>query len=555
MKRTAVYARYSSDNQRAESIEEQVRACRYFAQQTGKYDIVKIYKDEALSGYKNTHKRSGFAQLMSDAEAGLFEAVMVYELSRFARNGSDTIVNTEILERLGIEFVSVRERLDQTPEGRMMMYVITGMNEYYSANLAIEVMRGLKENAYNGKHTGGIPPLGYDVDRSGHYILNPIESAAVRLIFDMYIAGNGYTAIIDELNSRGYKTKRNGNFKKNSLYEIIRNEKYTGTFVYNRTASPGKNGKQNRHAYKSDEDIIKVENAFPAIITKEEYKEAMERMKSQARGKAPSKARRDYMLSGKVYCGNCGRAMSGETRPRRGVDYAYYVCPNHKIHQCESKGIRADKLEETVIKQLNEQYFTPEILDRIANRLHEQSKNGDNDRKAHELRQQSAALKKKIDNGMNAILNGLDIDEMKEAVKELKSQKIKIDNQIIQIEAAADQTDKSVEEIKKSFGDIADISALPYEQQKHIIQKFVWRIYVYTSDNDPDPQIKIVLAPTSEAKEELNEMASDYVALTDFLSGKDGNALPLPLKEPLNGVVTAFRGSLLYCAVLCFVLF
>lgn len=244
----------------------------------------------------------------------------------------------------------------------MMMFVITGMNEYYSANLAIEVMRGLKENAYNGKHTGGIPPLGYDVDNEGRYILNPVESAAVRLIFDMYLSGSGYTPIIDELNSKGYKTKRGSAFKKNSLYEIIRNEKYTGTFIYNRTAAAAKNGKQNRHSYKSEDEIIKVENAFPAIITKEGYKEAMARMKSQARGKASGRARREYMLSGKVFCGECGRTMNGETRPRRGVDYAYYVCPNHKIHQCENKGVRADKLESAVIEQLNKTYFTPDIV-------------------------------------------------------------------------------------------------------------------------------------------------------------------------------------------------
>ena len=225
MKTTAVYARFSSDNQRKESIDEQVRACKYYAQQTGQYDIIKIYSDEALSGFKHTHKREGFLQLMEDARAHKFEAVMVYELSRFSRNGTDTITYTEELERLGIEFVSVRERLDQTPEGRMMMYVITGMNEYYSRNLAIEVMRGLKENAYNAKHTGGLPPLGYDIDKDGHYIINPVEAAAVRLIFDMYLSGSGYTVICDELNDRGYRTKRGNKFARNSLYDLLRHEK------------------------------------------------------------------------------------------------------------------------------------------------------------------------------------------------------------------------------------------------------------------------------------------------------------------------------------------
>lgn len=79
-KRAVIYARYSSDNQRTESIDEQVRACKYYAQHSGQYDIVGVYKDEALSGYRNIHKRDGFTRLIADAEAHSFEAVIVYEL-------------------------------------------------------------------------------------------------------------------------------------------------------------------------------------------------------------------------------------------------------------------------------------------------------------------------------------------------------------------------------------------------------------------------------------------------------------------------------------------
>ena len=529
MKRTAIYARYSSDNQRTESIDEQVRACRYYAQQTGQYDIVAVYKDEALSGYKNIHKRDGFSQLMADAEAGKFEAVMVYELSRFSRNGSDTIVYTEKLAKLGIEFVSVRERLDRTPEGRMMMYVITGMNEYYSANLAIEVMRGLKENAYNAKHTGGMPPLGYDLDREGHYIINPTEAAAVRLIFDMYLSGSGYTPIIDELNRSGYKTKRGGDFKKNSLYDLIRNEKYTGTYVYNRTAQ-AKNGKQNRHKYKDDSEVIRVKEAFPAIITEAEYKEAMKRMKEQAHKGAKNKAKRDYLLSGKVYCGHCGKAMHGDTRTRKGYQYAYYTCGNHSIHQCCLKSIKADLLEAEVIRQLNSTFFTPEVCTRVAEKIMIMSAEPQDEMMINDLRRQSAALKKKIANGTKAILDGVDSDELREAVKECSRQKKSIDSRILELEAAVDNSDRTVEEFEQVFKECADIGKLPPEQQKQIIDKIVWRIYVYANPDDDGHKIKIVLAPTERAKDALKDLAGDYVAITDMLSDMDGSALPLPLK-------------------------
>lgn len=546
MKTTAVYARFSSDNQRKESIDEQVRACKYYAQQTGQYDIIKIYSDEALSGFKHTHKREGFLQLLQDARAHKFDAVMVYELSRFSRNGTDTITYTEELERLDIEFVSVRERLDQTPEGRMMMYVITGMNEYYSRNLAIEVMRGLKENAYNAKHTGGLPPLGYDVDKNGHYIINPVEAAAVRLIFDMYLSGNGYTAIIDELNSKGYRTKRGAKFVRNSLYDLLRNEKYTGSFIYNRTEKQ-KSGKQNRHAYKSEDDVIRIENAFPSIITQEEYKEVLYRMKQNEHKGAKNKAVHDYLLSGKVYCGECGKSMYGETRSRRGHEYSYYTCNGHKSKICSKQSIKCEALEETVIKQLNEMYFSDDVLNSVAAGIFEDSQNKHADEQAAKLRKQSAELKRKIDNGTKAILDGVDSDELRQAVKELSMQKKAIDRSILDLETAADNAGRNVEDIRKSVKQFADISKLSREQQKAIIQKFIWRIYVYDAPSPDGDRVKIVLAPTEQARNELDNLASDYVALTDFLSNMGGNALPLPNLMLLNDVDASFEGFLLYC--------
>lgn len=532
MKRTAIYARYSSDNQRAESIDEQIRACRYYAQQTGLYDIVAVYKDEALSGYKNAHKRDGFAQLMADAEAGKFEAVMVYELSRFSRNGSDTIVNTEKLARLGIEFVSVREKLDQTPEGRMMMFVITGMNEYYSANLAIETMRGLKENAYQAKHTGGIPPLGYDLDSNGHYIINPEEAAAVRLIFDMYLEGNGYTAICDELNRRGYRTKRGTLFVRNSMYDLLRNEKYTGSFIYNHMAK-AKNGKRNRHAYKSDSEVIRVENAFPAIISKEEYRKVLKLMEQNKRKGARNAAVHDYLLSGKVYCGHCGKSMYGETRYRKEYSYPYYSCNGHKSKICGKHSIRCDKLEAEVIRQLNELFFSDEILDRVSEKIYDDSQNHFMDERAAILRKRSADIKKKIDNGTKAILDGVDSDELRSAVKELSTQKKQIDQQIVQIEAAADNNGRTFEEVREMAKNFSDISKLPRDQQKRIVQKFIWRIYVYDSENPDDGDIvKIVLAPTEAARDELNSMAEDYVAITDMLTSTNGTSQGVPMKNP-----------------------
>jgi site-specific DNA recombinase len=148
------------------------------------------------------------------------------------------------------------------------------MVEYYSKNLAREVMKGLQENACQAKFNGGIPPLGYDIV-DGKYIINEKETETVRLIFDLYAQGYGYRHIIDELNLRGYRTKKGKPFSKNSIYEILKNEKYTGKYIFNKVT------KKNHRMVK--EDIIVIDNAIPAIIDEDLFREVQKKMEENKR--------------------------------------------------------------------------------------------------------------------------------------------------------------------------------------------------------------------------------------------------------------------------------
>lgn len=125
-----------------------------------------------------------------------------------------------------------------------MESVIEGMAEYYSRNLAREVMKGMKETALQGKHNGGKPPLGFDVDSEGRYIINETAARAVKIIFEMYSQGKSYGNIINTLNSYGYKTKAGREFGKNSLHDILCNKKYIGIYIFNRSAAKNDAPKQ-----------------------------------------------------------------------------------------------------------------------------------------------------------------------------------------------------------------------------------------------------------------------------------------------------------------------
>jgi site-specific DNA recombinase len=204
--RAVIYARFSSDNQREESIDAQVRAIRDYARKNSVI-ITGEYIDKAKSAM--TDNRPEFLRMVSDSAKGKFDLVLVHKLDRFARNRHDSIGYRMELKRHGVSLVSVLEYLDESPESLILESVLEAMAEYYSKNLAREVNKGMKENALKGLHTGGIPPLGYDLDpETKMLVINEKEAEAVRLTYEMFNEGCGYGRIIDELNLRLHQIKR-----------------------------------------------------------------------------------------------------------------------------------------------------------------------------------------------------------------------------------------------------------------------------------------------------------------------------------------------------------
>lgn len=221
--------------------------------------------------------------MIKDSELNLFDCVIVHKLDRFSRDKYDSVTYKRKLRNNNVSLFSVLEKLDDSPESSIMESLLEGMSEYYSKNLARETMKGMKENAYKAMHTGGKPPLGYDVDHlTKKYLINETEAKAVKLIFEMYANGNGYMAIVDKLNTLNFKTKLGNSFSRNSISEIIRNEKYTGVYVFNKT--PKKiNGKRNSHVTKPEEEIIRIKDGMPRIIDDETFLKVKERLANNKR--------------------------------------------------------------------------------------------------------------------------------------------------------------------------------------------------------------------------------------------------------------------------------
>ena len=174
-----IYARYSSDNQREESIEGQLRECRQYADRNG-ITLLDPYIDRAYSA--KTDNRPSFLKMVKDSAAKKFDTVIVWKLDRFARNRYDSAHYKSILRKNGVRVVSATESISEGSEGILLESVLEGMAEYYSADLAQKVIRGLTENALKCKYNGGTLPIGYVIDSPQYFQIDPITAPAANIL-------------------------------------------------------------------------------------------------------------------------------------------------------------------------------------------------------------------------------------------------------------------------------------------------------------------------------------------------------------------------------------
>lgn len=472
----ALYARFSSDNQRSESIDAQLRAMKAYCQQKN-FVIVNTYVDEAKSA--TTDRRPAFQQMISDSTNGNFNILLVHKLDRFARNRYDSAVYKRELKKNGVTVYSVLENLDDSPESIMMESVLEGMSEYYSQNLAREVMKGMRETALQCKHTGGKPPLGYDVDTDTRkLVVNPIEAEAVKLIYSMYSEGYGYSPILATLHKGGYRTKNGNEFQKNSLYSILTNPKYKGLYVFNRSSSKAADGTRNTHLQKGVEDTICIDGGCPQIVDTVTFNRVQERIKNNTHTGGRGNAKTNYLLSGYVHCKECGKAMVGNTRHSgRNKDiYVTYRCPS-KRYNCANKEINRDYLEASVVALLEEKLLNTAALKKAATNIRKQAQTGQ--RNADELR---ATLQNKLSevtqglaNVADAVAAGLLSNALITRLNELEAEKAELEAALHSIKDR-DAPIVDVQLILSEYGKVKDSPSSP--AYKDFIRSFVSKIEI-----------------------------------------------------------------------------
>ena len=350
----ALYARVSSDRQDVDlSVAAQLRALRDYAEKNG-FVVAREYVDEAESG--RIADRPQFSRMLDEASKpeAPFKEILVWKFSRFTRKREHAVAFKSMLRRRGVRVVSITEQADDTPTGKLLEAIIESVDEFYSENLAQEVLRGMREAATRGFWMTTYAPYGYKrvyvqdgIKKRPKLELNPPADAVVRRIFDMVLQGKSILDVTKTLNAEGIPTTNGKKWLKTTIHTMLDHEAYTGTLVWGAKAKDGA-------------PPVRVEDAHPAIVSKRDFQKARKLLASRAPKKMnPRRASSPYLLSGLVKCETCGKAMTAaEAKSGR---YTYYIC--HSLLKrgkgtCETPRLNAKSFEKLIVSEIRENVLT-----------------------------------------------------------------------------------------------------------------------------------------------------------------------------------------------------
>ena len=448
-----IYARYSSHSQTEQSIEGQLQVCRDYAK-SNDLTIVGEYIDRAQSGTNDS--RLEFQRMIADSDRHGFEVVLVYQLDRFARNRYDSAINKNRLRKNGVRVLSAKENISEDASGILVEGVLESMAEYYSAELSQKIRRGMDINGEKCLSTGSNPGLGFKVDADKHIILDPATAPIVKAIFEWYAAGDTVTQIIERLNTRGVKTSRGGVFNKNSLHALFRNRRYIGIYTYKGKETPG---------------------GVPRIIDDDLFEKVQEILGKNKKAPARARAKAEYLLTTKLFCGYCREMMTGYAgTSKTGTVHHYYICNGRKEKRCHKKNVRKGYIEDMIVSKCRE-LLSDENIKKIAKEVAAVCAGDYNTSLLKHLRDKLKETEKAIDNLLAALESGQAAEVITARIAQRTAEKEELENQIaVEIQAQLPIDEKEIlfflYALKKGDADSE-------KYRRMLINIFVVAVYLY----------------------------------------------------------------------------
>ena len=327
----------------------QLRALRDYAKANG-YSVAREYVDEAESG--RVADRPEFRKMIEEGSQpnSPFREILVWKFSRFTRKREHAVAFKSMLRRKGVRVVSITEHADDSPTGKLMEAIIESVDEFYSENLAQEVVRGMREAASRGFFLGSKAPFGYTrvkiSDGAKERPTLEVDTATapvVKEIFESSLSGNGLKEICKTLNGLGI-TNRGKHWNKGGLHYLLTNEAYTGAAVWGRTSKVEK-----------AQEPVRVEGAWPALVSRELFDAVQEAMRDRApKVQRPARVGSKFLLSGLLKCGVCGRPYRAQGA--KSGQFAYYICGTlftEGAGTCSARYLNAPRLETFVVDNMD----------------------------------------------------------------------------------------------------------------------------------------------------------------------------------------------------------
>ncbi len=452
-----IYARYSSDNQREESIEGQIRESLAFAESKG-MTVINTYIDRAMSA--KSDNRPDFQQMIKDSNKHKFEVVIVWKLDRFSRDRYDSAHYKTILKKNNVKVVSATETIADDASGILLEAMLEGFAEYYSADLSEKVTRGLTENALKCKFNGGGIPVGYYIDDEQFFQIDNLISPFVVEAFKRYVNGTSIKNLVDYFKEHGVKNYRGGDLGIDGVKTLLKNRRYLGEYIYS--------------------DIV-IPDGMPRIIDDDLFKKAQDRMAKNKKAPARFKAKKDmYLLTTKLFCGKCGAYMVGESgTSRNGTFHQYYKCANVKNRKgCDKKTVRKDFIESVVIDETAKLLADDNFINEITNIAYESQMKENT--AIPQLKKQIAETTRAIDNMIRAIEQGIITPSTKDRLEKLEQTKTDLS-----ISLANEEMEKpllSKDHIKFWILKFRELDLQSEDSRQALVDGFVNAIYLYDDE-------------------------------------------------------------------------
>lgn len=474
-----IYARYSSANQREASIEQQVEWCTALAERY-QLQIIDTYADKAISG--RSDNRPSFQRMMRDAKQEKFDYVLAWKSSRMGRNMLEAMINDAALREQGVTTIYVEEDFEDNAAGRFALRNMMNVNQFYSEALAEDVKRGMMDNAKKCMVNGKIS-FGFRKGSDGRYEIVPEEAEIIREIFNRIIDGWQQRDILDDLNLRGIRTHSGGEWQRQSFGTLLRNEQYIGVYSFGG---------------------VSIDGGIPAILDRETFEEVQMILTTKKNPRGRRRNVEDYLLTGKLFCGHCGKPMVGICgTSKTGERHYYYLCQGkHNKSGCSKKNERKERVEQAVIDAVKTIIMDDETIDWIIDGYQKFMEDLRGQSAITAMEKEMAETEKGIENLMRAIEMGIITDTTKARMMELEEQKkdlaarIRIESRMLK-QIDPDRLRFMVECFRDN-----NINDRAYH--KELINTFIKAVYVY------DDRLKIVMnrGPNDDVEVPFEEIAA-----------------------------------------------